>query len=179
MESRLTFKNIPIQGNLIEFTDILRNQGFETALNDNGLPLVDNSTGQEYLIGYFANNICEVYVNSTPISNMVYSVVVYMPKDSSWSSIESSYDKLKDIISLKYGNPTQIYESFPNGVNKDVEGFEYIKQGLASYASFWHLKNGIIWIQINEFNQISLHYEDKIGGKLHTKESDDIIYSDV
>jgi hypothetical protein len=166
----LKFKDIPIDGPLAEFVGKLRQQGF--VLNE-----MDGDSA--VLEGEFVNETCEIYVAASPISNTVWSVGVYLPKMTSWSSIKSKYHSFKANFTAKYGTPRS-YEYFSDPY---YEGDGYEMQAVrleeCTYVSFWTIPEGHLKVEISKFEQLYFDYEDRINSEKDDMERNQSIMNDI
>ena len=99
-KKHLTFRQIPISGNVNNFIRKLESQGYT----------VTNSYNQEYnlavLTGKFAGvNNCQILVVGTPVSMLVCRVVISLPEQQIWFSLKSEYQEWKNKLTAKYGTP--------------------------------------------------------------------------
>lgn len=167
----LRFKNIPITGKLNAFISNLETQGFQIQYEK------DNAV---VLTGEFVDSNCDIYVLSTPISDIVWKVVVNLSENESWYSLKSDYKRFIKQYTEKYGKPDSHYEFF---VDPYYEGDGYEIQALrrekCKYITFWELNNGSIAVKISESAQISFAYEDAINAKIKSKETNRKVQDDI
>ena len=166
----LQFKNIPIDGNINEFVEQLKNEGF--VLNK----LEDTSA---ILEGNFANEACEIFVTASPKTKTVWKVTAYLPKTKTWSSIKSEYKTFKANCTVKYGTP----RSFEYFKDPYYEGDGYEMQAVrlekCTYNSYWTIPEGYIKVAISKFEQVSLSYEDKQNSEKDDGERSESIMNDI
>ena len=99
----LTFKGVPIDGTLNEFVGKLKQKG---------LTLMGSEQGVAILEGEFAAyKGCTIAVNEHE-SGLVNRVVVVFPDRDTWALLYNDYSKLKDMLTQKYGKPTEETEEF-------------------------------------------------------------------
>lgn len=169
--SHLTFRDIPIDGNINSFVKKLEAKGYtQEKTLDNGVRMS----------GPFLNQNCEVWVYCTPISRITTKVIIYMPKDESWSSLKSTYLTLKEQYTKKYGTPSDIFESFSSPY---YEGDGYETQALeleqCDFVTYWKVPDGDIAVSISKYLQIRLVYEDAQNIQLMEKESIEAAYDEI
>lgn len=167
----LSFKNIPINGTLNEFVEKLKNDDFILSeINDNIATMK----------GTFVNKSCELYIVSSPKTNIVWKVIVYLPKDENWYSLKIDYKNYKDQFIKKYGKQDKSYEFFSKPY---YEGDGYEIQALnkekCTYISFWEMSEGSIFVSISKYSQISFTYEDAINVKKTRLEKESNIQDDI
>lgn len=170
-EKHLEFKGIPIDGQLTEFVEKLKNEGYT---------LVQQEWFVAQLEGKFANKDCNIYVLATPKTNIVESVVVHLPQSTSWQTIQSDYYSYKEIFTNKYGAPYDSYEFFSNPYNEG-DGYEMqaIREEKCHYISFWGVPEGTIYVQISGYEQITFTYEDKINSEKSSEEKQEAVMDDI
>jgi hypothetical protein len=170
-DTHLTFKDIPINGELSSFVEKLKKEGFLLEKIDGNIAI---------LKGKFVNRDCEIYVFATPKTLIARNVTVYLPKETTWSSIKSDYHSFKASFWAKYGAPANSYEFFSKPY---YEGDGYEMQALrlekCTYASFWDVPEGTIVVKISEFEQISFVYEDKTNTEKGNAEKLENVMNDI
>ena len=159
------FMGIPINGTLESFTQKLVAKGMKRQQG------WDN-TG--VFSGTFAGERdCEVYVNMIPSRNIVYRIVVCLPSKDTWDWLEKDYNRFKEMLTTKYGEPYKCSESFKEGtyVGSDRLKISALKEGKCNYYSIWGSTEGVIALEI--FNAdgssnccVRLVYYDAINYKL-------------
>ena len=170
----LTFKGIPITGTL---------ESFAQKMEAKGLKKIYSDKTRVYFKGEFAGySDCEIYVVKIPNRNIVYKVVVCLPKESSWANLEKEYYQFKDMLTNKYGEPFGSSEIFKEGAltfNDDAK-MRSLKEGNCDYWTRYKVDNGYIRVQIfsksdTDNGCIWLGYFDKINYALAQKaEADDL-----
>ena len=170
--NHLTFKGIPITGTLENFAQKMQAKGFRKIYSDR------RRIGFE---GEFAGySGCEIYVYKIPNRNIVYRVVVYFPKESSWTRLEKEYNRLKDMLTNKYGELALQSETFKEGAStfNDDAKMASLKEGNCDYWTQWKVENGDIQVEISPIidtddGNIRLTYFDKINDALTKKAKED------
>lgn len=169
--SHLQFKGIPIDGTMNQFIGKLKGHGFvlKETLEDITL-----------LSGEFVNETCDIYVLASPKTNVVWKVVVCLPKETSWNSIKSSYRSFQNSFTSKYGDPTESIEFF-NSPYQEVAGTEMLalRSGECTYMTYWDIPEGTIVIKMLDSEQIAFMYEDKINTEKRMKEKEESILNDI
>ncbi len=135
----LKFKGVPIDGTPEAFVQELLSLGFKDYTEYNGTRIVE---------GPFAGfNKTRVYVTST--NNTVYNVAAYIDFSDSWQEVKSSYLRLKDSLSKKYGVTPDSDERFPE-FPSEGSGYEYraFLNNTAHYESDFNVPQGIIRLVI-------------------------------
>ncbi|MBQ7763524.1 MAG: hypothetical protein IJ382_08355 [Flavobacteriales bacterium] len=170
--THLTFKGIPIDGNVNDFAAGLSKKGF-TQIRD----LEDNSI---LLEGRFADFDAVIGLKATPKSKTIWKVVVFIDKKyTSWGSIKTDFEKYKELYIKKYGKPSDDFHFF---VPPYYEGDGHEMQALAldkcTYAAFFELPEGPISLQMKD-GFIVFGYEDGINAKIMVSESEQSMLNDI
>ncbi len=100
-QEHLTFKSIPIDGSLSQFSAKLKADGFKEVATDN-----DGT----WFIGKFTGKDCRILVQSSSVSKTVYAVYALFDNRSEWSMAKSDYNALKEALARKYGQPKSTEE---------------------------------------------------------------------
>ena len=170
--NHLTFKGIPITGTLESFAQKLGAKGLKKTYSSK------SSIGFEgEFAGYPKSLIC---VFKNPNRNIVHKVVVFFPNESSWARLEEQYDKLKGMLTNKYGEPASHSETFKEGTSvvSDLSKMSSLKEGNCDYWTEWVADNGVIKVDISptgdtDDGRIELAYFDKINDALAKKAKED------
>ncbi len=158
----LTFKGIPITGTLESFAQKMEAKGFRKTYSDKSFIRLE---------GEFAGDSdCEIYVYKAPNRNIVYKVVVFFSKESSWVYLEKEYNQFKGVLTNKYGEPSWYSETFKEGAStfSDAAKMSSLKEGNCDYYSKWKVDNGYIKVEIasiidTDDGNIRLTYFNKIN----------------
>jgi hypothetical protein len=158
------FMGIPINGTLESFSQKLVAKGMKRQQ-------CKDNTG--IFSGTFAGERdCGVYVTRIPSRNIVYRVVVFLPSEDTWDRLEEDYNKFKEMLTTKYGEPSKCSESFKEGtyVGSDHLKISALKEGKCNYFSVWGFNEGIILLNFHTDGSSScfvrLSYYDAINLKL-------------
>ena len=156
-QEHLSFKGIPITGNLSSFCQQLKNKGF-TMLGKSGNVTV--------LEGLFTGQKSTVVVTSTDNGEDVFAVAVIFGSDSAWNKLVKTYDYYKDLYTRKYGTPTISKEENPSTDNSNTALMFSLNEGQAVYASLWEVTGGEIELSIQKAEgslqgMVVIRYRDK------------------
>ncbi len=168
-EQHLEFKGITIDGPISTFVQQLEKQNFVFKEYQDGFAIME---------GTFVGEDCTLLILYTPNTKTVAKVAVYLDKEyTSWYSIKSAYNKLRDVYISKYGTTTSDYRFFSSPY-EDGDGYEMtaIKIDKCHYAMFYD--NGIS-LAIATTKQIKIIYEDTINMMLYKQESSANISNDI
>lgn len=103
-EKHLSFKGVPIDGTLKQYTAAMVKAGFKSEGTQDGLSL---------LSGDFAGfKGCIVGVSTVSNCDVVNRIAVLFPEKDTWSALMGDYEHLKDLLTEKYGEPEMVRERF-------------------------------------------------------------------
>ena len=116
-QEHLTFKGVPINGTLKQYTAAMVKAGFKSEGTQDGLSL---------LSGEFAGfKDCIVGVSTLKNCDVVNRIVVLFPAKDTWASLMGDYEHLKSLLTTKYGEPETEREYFTGYASKtDSDGIE-------------------------------------------------------
>ncbi|SEJ56366.1 hypothetical protein SAMN05192553_105108 [Cyclobacterium xiamenense] len=169
----MTFKGVPIDGTLNEYVSKMKQSGFI---------LIETEDGVAILQGDFAAyKDCIIGVATLKGKDLVSKITVIFPEQETWSSLSSNYYNLKELLTEKYGEPSEIIEKFDTYSEPDDDGdrMNAVKMDNCKYYTTFELENGSIQISIDHQSVIScfvrLSYFDKINSeKIRQKAIDDL-----
>lgn len=169
--AHLTFKDIPIDGNVKDFADKLSKKGFTQ---------VKGLDDDIFMEGKFADFDAVVGLFGTPKSKIIWQVVVITKKYTSWQAMKADFKKYKEIYTKKYGKPANDYHFFSRPY---YEGDGYEMQALklekCTYATVFKIPEGTIMIKMTKWGDISFSYEDNINVKIRNSESEKSVLNDI
>ncbi len=157
-ENHFTFRDIPINGSAQELGEKLEKLGYEPS-----------ATGNSYK-GKFIGDDCKVFLLESDYTNNVYSVVVNFDSQTSWFSLKSKFNKIREMYSDKYGKPSREVHAFYRPYYAG-DGYELsaIKLGKCNYISEWNVENGSIMLTIIKDGSIAIYYNDTLNEELNDK----------
>ena len=156
----LTFKGVPINGTLTEYVDKMKKSGFTAKGIQDGVALLE---------GEFASyKNCIVLVNTLKKKDLVSNIVVAFPNRKDWSSLSSNYFNLKELLTEKYGKPSEVVEEFQSFTpDNDGSKMTAVELDHCKYYTTYETDRGTIQLSIdlderrNAF--VKLAYYDKIN----------------
>jgi hypothetical protein len=168
----LTFKGVPIEGTLNDFVTKMTQNGFTNSGTENGKALLHGD-----FAGY---KDCVINVSTLKQKDLVNKIEVLFTKKDLWSTLSGNYFELKQMLTEKYGEPSEIVEKFDSYQPNDDNSRMY-KVGMdeCKYISTWQNNNGKIQLSIEHKSFINcfikLSYSDKINSDiLKAKAKDDL-----
>lgn len=159
----MTFKGVPIDGTLNEYVSKMKQSGFT---------LIGTEDGVAMLEGDFASyKGCIIGVATLNGKDLVSKIAVIFPEQETWSSLSSNYYYLKELLTEKYGQPSEIVEKFDTYSEPvdDGDRMHEVKMDNCKYFTTYELENGSIQISIDHQSVMScfvrLSYFDKINSE--------------
>lgn len=154
------FMNVKIEGGMNEMIEKYKAKGFAVVSKD-----------ETYLsmTGKMNGNTIELNMAFTPKSKLVWKLLVYLPKNSDWYYLKKEYQDYKDLLTEKYGTPSDDFHFFLSPY-KEGDGYEItaVQVDKCRYTAFWE-KEGLS-IEISKFKQVKIGYENLTNSALLTKE---------
>lgn len=180
MTKHFDVKGIPIDGEIRDFIEKVKDIGFTLTYAEGGTPFLYLNEGIAILTGKFVNHICEIVVCATPLTKTVWNVVFLLPEDNNWISLKETFDKLKYMFISKYGSPSESIDRFIYPYDSDdYDKIVAIRNNMGTFLYLWRMENGTILLHIKDTCNIKIAYEDKQNQLLCDKESDMVIYDDI
>ena len=167
----LTFKGVPIDGTLDDYVTNMKKAGFALESVENGLALFSGD--------FAAYKDCMIGVRTLDGMDLVSKVTVIFPEMSTWSDLESNYSTLKELLTIKYGEPDRFEENFESMLypRDDGQKMREVRMERCKYWSSFELDNGAIQLSIEHagYAFVMLSYIDKINTKeVRQKALDDL-----
>ena len=164
----LKFKGVPIDGTLNEYVAKMKQAGFNHEGTEDGTAL---------LSGEFAGySDCIVGVKTLQKLNRVHEIVVLFPSQDKWAGLSYDYERLKTMLSKKYGEPDECVEKFVNtpsyiDINDDNDKMREVESDHCEYYSIYNSEYGSITLQISYDGyfwgcRVKLFYTDKINSEI-------------
>jgi hypothetical protein len=163
----LSFKGVPIDGALNEYVANMKQAGFSHMGTEDGIAL---------LSGEFAGyRDCIIGVKTLKKHNLVHEIVVLFPTQDTWTGLNYDYNKLKSMLSKKYGEPEESVEKFVNtpiykNINDDNHKLDEVKDNHCKYYSVFKVEKGSIALSIENDGllvgcRVKLWYSDKLNSE--------------
>lgn len=157
----LAFKGVPIDGTLRQYI---------VKMQQNGFTLMHIKDGTAILKGDFASyKKCIIGVSSLKKKDLVCKIAVIFPAWDTWSSLSSNYFSLKEMLTEKYGQPTDCTEIFQSSIKPEDDGAKMyeVKFDSCKYYTTYETDGGSIQLSIGHDGVVScfviLVYYDKIN----------------
>jgi len=170
--AHLTFKGVPIDGTLNEYLLKMKQSGFTHISTDDGVAMLKGD--------FAAYKNCFVGVATLKQKDLVSKISVIFPECDTWSLLSSNYFSLKELLTEKYGKPSESVEKFHenSGIDDDNSKIYEVKMNRCKYYTTYETEKGSIQLSIETSKMtcyVMLAYYDKInGGIIKAKAIDDL-----
>lgn len=164
----LSFKGVPIDGTLTEYVAKMKNSGFTHKSTKDGTAILEGD--------FAAYKNCTVGVSTLKQKDLVSKIVVIFPDCKTWSSLSSNYFNLKELLTEKYGQPSESVEEFQSYTPED-DGTKIAKVQLdaCKYSTIFKTEKGTIKLAIGHSDLrscfVTLAYFDKINSESIKKQA--------
>lgn len=157
-QGHMTFKGVEIDGSLSDMVAKLASKGFTYIGAEEDVALMSGD-----FAGY---RDCQIAVLAMQETGMVNAIGVVFANREEWSSIEGDYDKLKSMLTEKYGKPSRVIEEFQHGyVPDNWFKFHCLVSDQCTWASVFETPNGTIELFMQKVDYrracVILKYYDK------------------
>ena len=170
----MTFKGVPIDGTLDAYVKNMQKAGFTYLGKDDGIAI---------LSGDFAGfRNCKVGVVTLKSLDLVNRISVLFDTQDKWADVFGVYSQLKEMLSTKYGEPSQCIEEFQGYTqpHDDNSRMHELNMDRCVYSTVFSVDTGDIELEI--INQgfghgaaVRLSYWDKINtASVQQKAMDDL-----
>jgi len=158
----LMFKGVPVDGTLSEYVEKMKLNGFT---------LLGSENNGAIFTGEFANyQNCKIGVGTSNKKDLVSTVFVMFPEREEWNDLYGDYNRLKQMLSEKYGIPNESKEKWENDYEPSLAfRMSAIKRGECNFITTFVTPNGKIQLRIEHQDAtcfVFLGYFDKINGEI-------------
>ena len=160
----LTFKGVPINGTLNQYISKMKQNGFTQIGTEDGIAILKGD-----FAGY---KNCTVLVATLKQKDLVNRITVIFPEKDTWSYLVSDYFTLKELLTEKYGEPSDCVEEFQGIVEPqdDSDKMYAVEFDKCRYWTTYEIEQGTIQVTIEHNGVISsfvmLTYQDKINNDI-------------
>jgi len=159
----LSFKGVPIDGTLNEYVAKMKQSGFTHIGTEDGVAMLKGD--------FAAYKNCIIGVATLKGKDLVSKITVIFPDCDTWSLLYGNYSSLKEMLTQKYGNPSESVEKFQSKyVDNDNDRMYEVKMDKCDYITIFETDKGNIQLSIEHNSVIScyvvLSYFDKINGDI-------------
>ena len=167
----ITFKGVTVDGTLDKYVSTMKQNGFTQIGTEDGVAM---------LKGDFASyKGCIVGVATLNGKDLVSKITVIFPTQEAWSSLASNYFNLKEMLTEKYGQPSESIENFSSYEPKDDGSkMSQVHLDACKYVTTYKTDKGSIQLSIKgdiSSASVILAYSDKINSDIiRAKAKDDL-----
>ncbi len=167
----LTFKGVPLNGTLDQYVLKMKQAGFKQLSTKDGIAMLQGD-----FAGY---KDCYVGVSTLKQKDLVYKIGVLFPEKDTWSTLSENYFDLKQMLTEKYGKPSDVVENFDTRSEPRDDGSKMyeVQFDRCKYYSIWTTDKGEIQLSIDHNSVTScfvkLAYFDKLNGDTIKKQAID------
>ncbi len=165
----LSFKGVPLDGKLDQFVLKMKQNGFRHISTNDGIAMLQGD-----FAGY---KDCYVGVSTLKQKDLVHKIGVIFPDRDTWSALSGNYYDLKQMLTEKYGKPSEEVEKFEGQPRDDNSRMHEVKFDNCKYFSTWTTDKGDIQLSIDHNSVLScfvkLVYFDKINSDTIKKQAID------
>lgn len=169
----MTFKGVPIDGTLNEYVSEMKKSGFILVGTEDGVAMLKGD--------FAAYKDCIIGVATLKGKDLVSKITVIFPNRETWATLSSNYFNLKELLTEKYGEPSEVIEKFDTYSEPKDDNTKMHEVGMnrCKYYTTFELENGSIQLSIenDSFSSsfVMLSYYDKINSeKVRQKAIDDL-----
>lgn len=162
------FNGVKVSGSLSSMVEKYKEKGWKFQKYLDGTAVLKGSVG-----GYYN---CEMFIYPTG-TKQVAKVVVYLPEQSTWSSIKSTYDAIVHAYYVKYDQPDLRYQEFLPPYD---EGDGYEKNAVelekTNIKTIWlNRENGNYGVEITKWMQVKIVCENVTNMRIREREQNNSI----
>lgn len=169
----MTFKGVPIDGTLNEYVSKMKQSGFTLIGTEDGVAMLKGD--------FAAYKDCIIGVATLKGIDLVSKITVIFPNHETWATLASNYFNLKELLTEKYGEPSEVVEKFDTYSEPDDDNSKMHAVGMnnCKYYTTFELENGSIQLSIGNdgFSSsfVMLSYYDEINSeKVRQKAIEDL-----
>ena len=160
-QEHLKFKGIPIDGTVSNFVAKLKQKGYTHLTTSDGVALLNGE--------FAAYKDCTIGVVSSKGRDSVCKVAVIFPATDTWSALERNYLSLKNMLTTKYGEPSDCVETFQSDYQPTDDNRKKHELGMdrCKYYTIFSTEQGNIQLELKHEGLIKyyvvLSYFDAIN----------------
>ncbi len=138
----LKFKGIPINGTLNSFVAKLKQKGFTHITTSDGVAMLSGD--------FAAYKDCTIGAVALKNRDLVCKVAVIFSSRETWSSLENNYLSLKQMLTKKYGEPSDCVETFQSHYQpeNDNDKMHELKMDRCKYYTIFETEKGSIELRL-------------------------------
>ena len=171
ISKHLIFKGVPIDGPLDKYVSKMKLNGFTHLGTEDGTAV---------LKGEFAGyKYCTVGVSTLKQKDLVHKIAVIFPEHKTWSSLYGNYFNLQEMLTGKYGTPSDVIEKFDSysQPRDDNSKIYEVKFDRCKYYTVYETEKGTLELSIEHDDEgscfVKLLYFDKINNDIVKEKAKD------
>lgn len=168
-QEHLTFKGVPIDGTLNSYVAKMKAKGFSYLGSYDGVAMLKGD--------FAAHKSCTIVVATMQNKDLVSRIAVVFPEQEQWQYLYGDYSELKELLTIKYGEPTDCVEEFQgySQPKTDSDKMYAVQFDNCKYGSIFTTQKGEIQLSINHDGVsscfVKLLYIDKINNNSVRKDA--------
>lgn len=139
-QKHMSFMGIPMDCSSEQFSKKLQAKGFK---------FLQKYKDVDILTGMFAGDKAEIYLKDSKSGKKIPRIGVYYTSSSEWNLLVRQYNRLKELYTKKYGEPSYSVEQNNATTDSNTSLMLNLSEGKAEYKTEWYLENGWISLQIS------------------------------
>lgn len=165
----MAFKGVPLDGTLEQYVSKMKQNGFKSISTEDGVAMLQGD-----FAGY---KDCYVGVSTLKQKDLVHKIGVLFPEKDTWSTLSGNYFDLKQMLTEKYGKPSDVVEKFDGYIelSDDKSKMHDVRFERCKYYSTWETDKGDIQLSIDHNGTmncfVKLVYFDKINSAAVKKQA--------
>lgn len=170
-QQHLSFKGVPINGTLRDYTEAMKTKGFTYVGTQDGISILQGD--------FAAYKKCTIGVSTLKNLDVVSMIAVIFPENDTWSRLLSDYNNLKAMLTEKYGSPSEEVERFDTYSGSDALKMHALHSDEYTWYTTFSTDLGDIELTVmsTDYNKgaVLLRYRDKINSaKVRQSAIDDL-----
>lgn len=127
-------------------------------LQAKGFKFLEKDEDGNILTGMFAGFRAEIWVGGAETEKNVPRIMVPYTPSSEWIHLVKQYNRLKELYTKKYGEPSYSVEQNDATTDSNTSLMHNLSEGKAEYNTQWLIQNGGIILQISKAYNFSKGY---------------------
>lgn len=158
-QKHMSFMGIPMDCSSEQFCKKLQAKGFK---------FLQKYNDYNILTGMFAGDKVMIQLMDSKSGKNIPRIGVFYTSSSEWKGLVNKYNRLKELYTKKYGEPSYSVEQNDAITDSNTSLMHNLSEGKAEYITQWRLENGWIALAISKaanFGEgfVLVLYNDKIN----------------
>lgn len=160
-QEHMQFRGCPINGTEKQLRDSLQARDFHWGM--------DGFTLKGY-IGYVAGEKMLITINTTPETQVVYSLTAHAAKQRDWEQLKKHYLEIKELLKQKYGRPSSHSERFSKPALSRHAKRKGVRKGRCEYRTTFRAPHGTVILYIDSDSRVCIEFQDGKNAEINEKE---------